>query len=162
MRLAAVLESPAAGKKRCDLVGVILVFLSDMAKDDDHPRFFSAPCEMITKISIEKKRVQAHGIPRVKERLAGEAARLNAERELVPAAIERALSSYSAPTKTAVKLIMTQERTEKRKWFKNGEKNADGKTSIRRCKPERSTSAARTIETLSDADCPSGFAAYLA
>lgn len=56
-----------------DLVDGTLVFLADMAAEDDHTCLVSALCALISRLWIAGRRVQPQAMPRVKLILAREA-----------------------------------------------------------------------------------------
>lgn len=68
---------------RYDLVDGRLVFGVGMAGDDGHTRLIGALGVPMSSAWIERRRVQAHGVPSAKVRSATEAPRLVTERKVI-------------------------------------------------------------------------------
>lgn len=88
MRLAPcdwqqILEAKQRTEGRYELVDDIVVFCFDTAGSVDRTRLFGALCELTSRVQIQDRCVQAHGMPSVKVRLAVEAARLAAGRMVI-------------------------------------------------------------------------------
>lgn len=73
-----------------------------MAGDDGHASLIGALCELTSRIWIEGRRVQGHGMPSVEMRSARGAARLEAGRKKVRGKKESGSSSSSAWEENAV------------------------------------------------------------